>query len=593
MKRRVGLIIGVILIVLGASESYMLRGTNSPTALVGIGSIFVIVNIMGIMMDERKKELEKMQQTNSGNATKPKDRINRKDWIYIVLMVVLAVVLCRPVNRVRTEKGDYLVPVQLVENGETYTVQAIEGQVVIMLRQDAPLLLIRDILQDNDAWIISGMSDIRYYLVGVAPGKEEEFITNVRTYPEVDYVYPNAISELLSVQSHALDDFLEGDHGLLVQDMMNENSSDIYVHQHDVGAGGKSVSLSKVDREFWEVLNALENNESAVINMSFGPGLKEMTGLWKEPLWNFFTVTQAYKKDYKLRYVSEMHRLVKIAVRYNDKDFVVTKSSGNVGMKQMEQIIAQLKQTLSSEELNVFERHFILVSAKDDHKGDLGDYPNDVTDGTYDRALTKVDISDRSAHNSHLHGTSFSSPRAANYIIRASNKHDAKVTYVLDVARDVTKAAPDHLLTYELLDKALENASLSTTESSSQFVANSKQVTFDGVLKMYLVDSDLNSRVVSDYRETDGMNNALTFVITLPNKINIVPYLEPGEDDLISSPYQSAVMVLPQFTYSSREFAAQYANKRVRVSGNLYAPGGGWRNSTDVVMQMHSIELLN
>jgi len=119
-----------------------------------------------------------------------------------------------------------------------------------------------------------------------------------------------------------------------------------------------------------------------------------------------------------------------------------------------------------------------------------------------------------------------------------------------------------------------------------------KQATLEGVLRMCVVDNEGNVRTVSKYQETDCHRLCLVFVVELSKKLNVVPYLEDGEDDFISSPYQSGIMVVPQFSYSAKNFAAQYANKRVRVSGNLYAPGGGWRNATDVVMELKNIKQL-
>ena len=104
-----------------------------------------------------------------------------------------------------------------------------------------------------------------------------------------------------------------------------------------------------------------------------------------------------------------LKQLVKLSAYYDNKDFVVTKSSGNEGMKQLEQIVDELLQELSPAEKGILERHYILVSAKDDNKTD--DYPNDVSEGHYDKMVTKVDISDMTAQDLHWQGTSFSSPR--------------------------------------------------------------------------------------------------------------------------------------------------------------------------------------
>ena len=125
-------------------------------------------------------------------------------------------------------------------------------------------------------------------------------------------------------------------------------------------------------------------------------------------------------------------------------------------------------------------------------------------------------------------------------------------------------------------------------------VTNPKEIAIEGELKMYLLDAidEPYSQVVNQYRETNGTNNYLAFVVETDRSINVLPYLEDGEDDFIDGSVQSAFMVVPEFQYTGRSFAEKYANKRVRATGILYAPGAGWRNATSVVMSLKDIRVI-
>ncbi len=54
--RIIGLIISLALIIAGLSGSFVLKGTNSSTALVVIGLIFLIIDIIGIVRASKNNE---------------------------------------------------------------------------------------------------------------------------------------------------------------------------------------------------------------------------------------------------------------------------------------------------------------------------------------------------------------------------------------------------------------------------------------------------------------------------------------------------------------------------------------------------------
>jgi len=337
-----------------------------------------------------------------------------------------------------------IATVTLEENGVSYDVEAAEGQVIVIFEESVSHRKAVKILKNNNATIVAQIPDVQYYLVEVPAGKEAQFFSQLKKYPEIDYVYPNIIDEVCSVEPYVLDNFSCSDHGKRVMDMMGNSTLDFV--KIDLGIDKRHVSGD--EQALILSLANLRDDGSAVLNMSFGPSRSK----------NVFRKQEEIMKSYRKAYIEELKGYVDIAKRFDDKDFVIVKSTGNQGVKNLEDGIDELINLLDSEERAVFERHFILVSAKDDNKftNMAGDYPNDVSLGKYNKMVTKVDISDMTAQDAHWSGTSFSSPRAAGFITTVANSNNMKVTDVLEYVRKATKKAPDHILTQELLEKVIE-----------------------------------------------------------------------------------------------------------------------------------------
>lgn len=491
--------------------------------------------------------------------------------------------------------------VTLEKNGEYYEVYAAEGQVIVMFDESVPHDKAVKILRKNRAKVIAQMPDIQYYLVEVPVGKEGEFVSKMSRIIEVEYVFPNAYEKACSAVPYVFDNF-NVDHGDMVTSMVKGDFPLMNVNCIDIGRGKKYVDSHKSNRNFKSIVKALEENESAVINFSFGPALKQER---ERALWNDADVTTHNQSTYIYLYLSRLEEYVKIAKRFNNKDFVVTLSSGNEGMKSLEGLLVVLRSSLSQKEYAVLEHHFILVSAKDDNKE--CDYPNDVSSGHYDKMVTKVDISDKTAKSLDWQGTSFSSPRAAGYITAIANEYDMKVVDVLKYARKATEYHPEHLLEKEHVEEMIRNDLFEIQE-----------ITIDGVLNMYLLDNMGGPDVIYYYDEdgncigvdfedqpeypfmrkiisyqTPNEHEYLAFVLESDKLINVKKHLSKEEAEFQIEPLQSSFNLFPYFSYSDKDFAAKYANKHVRVKGSLYVPIGGWRCATTVTMNLLSIELLD
>ncbi|MBR3408492.1 MAG: hypothetical protein IKG86_06595 [Paludibacteraceae bacterium] len=54
--RIIGLLISIALIIMGLSGEYVLKGTESSTALVVVGVLFLIVDIIGIVRTKKNDD---------------------------------------------------------------------------------------------------------------------------------------------------------------------------------------------------------------------------------------------------------------------------------------------------------------------------------------------------------------------------------------------------------------------------------------------------------------------------------------------------------------------------------------------------------
>ena len=54
--RIIGLLISIALIIMGLSGEYVLKGTDSSTALVVVGFLFLLWEVFGLVRDKKKED---------------------------------------------------------------------------------------------------------------------------------------------------------------------------------------------------------------------------------------------------------------------------------------------------------------------------------------------------------------------------------------------------------------------------------------------------------------------------------------------------------------------------------------------------------
>lgn len=127
------------------------------------------------------------------------------------------------------------------------------------------------------------------------------------------------------------------------------------------------------------------------------------------------------------------------------------------------------------------------------------------------------------------------------------------------------------------------------------------QVTLEGTLSMYMVTRYGDSlQEIDHYRRTAKEGEYVAFILKTDEKLDMTQYLKGDElaplieyDETMQSEFLMVQDFESDKPFSGKDFAAQYANKRIRVTGTLFFPMGGWQNVTPVRMDFSKVELLD
>lgn len=578
---------------------------------------------------------------------KPQVTKRKKKWLWPTVAAVAAAVVAVIVGLVYDSSSDQAYPfereypdavtVELVDDeGVPYTVEAIEGQVCVWFNENVSFRDAKRSIKELGGTIVAQVPDFGYYLVEIPVNNVQEFITNINNVPGIERAFPNMISYACSANAYILDNYFPGmdqtdttPHGVKVQFALQEYGKNVSLRTFNIGQkNGKNtckedkLSTICINTEFFalDTISMLNNDGPIFINMSYGPALpKRETSDGKPEKYYWDSATKKEREKYQFFYINSIQKTIQNLKTLEGKDYIVVIAAGNEGVKFFnENIISYLRKNLHKKDLEIMDRHFLLVTADETNRVEkykyqmnrakikldeaifnnkeslekdwkikkdkyefYKTYSNEMEDGHYDPWVTKVDISDFEYKGKERAGTSYAAPRVVGILSSVANEKNITGVEVLELAREVTKR--DKVLTKEALLQA----------ANDKKTVSSKEVTIEGVLNMHLLDNNFNDNIIYQYQKTDWVNNYVAFVVSSNKSINVLPYLEEGDEELIDDEYQSSFMVVPEFKYNEKDFADKYANNRVRATGTLYVVGGGWRNATFVIMKLRSIELLD
>jgi hypothetical protein len=118
-----------------------------------------------------------------------------------------------------------------------------------------------------------------------------------------------------------------------------------------------------------------------------------------------------------------------------------------------------------------------------------------------------------------------------------------------------------------------------------------KKITLEGDLIMEIHEGTDYAERIYKYVETDWMTSIVAFIFLPDKTVDVSPYLVESDYDFIYDTFHNRFMA-QQTSYSGRQFAEKFANKRVRITGELYPAIAGWRNVTEVLLGVDKIEVI-
>ncbi len=384
---------------------------------------------------------------------------------------------------------DVVAVEMLGEDGTPFTIGAIEGQVCVWYKDGVSFNYVQNSIMSLGGIIVAQIPENCYCLVEVPANEVQVFLRKITKDSDVNRAYPNMVYYPCAVNNYILDNFnpyysrSDGDttpHGDIVQYALQEYAEGISLMPYNIGTSdGQYMNNKKyfengrfcpifgcTNSEVYAIKDISKNAGSGpiIINMSFGPALPERMINGKEVGYYWNNATDDEKQEYRERYLLFMKETIKNLEPLNGKDFVVVKSAGNSGVKTFDNdIIAYLRDHLSTKEKEVMDKHILLVAAGETERLHQ-DYSNEMESGHYDPWVTKTDISDFKFEGKKMRGTSFAAPRTAGILSSVANDMNLTGAEVLRLAREVTKH--DGELTEESLFKAVEDKKPSSNEYS-------------------------------------------------------------------------------------------------------------------------------
>jgi len=376
-----------------------------------------------------------------------------KHIVNLFLITSILIAIFSSCNKDFYSKNKY-PPIKIIshnENRRVYKVEAVSGHVIALFNKTiSHSQAVKDIKQLNGK-IISQIVNSRYYLIDTGAGNESEFINQLKKHPNINYVYFNAVEypRKIDPQTYVMDNFYIS-HGNEVKFALKECGLTTRINTYNVGIYGDEkgrMSWSEIDRDLISILGFHTKDTPAVINMSFGPGFIDD----KIRYWTDKEITDEVKNNYINQYKEGLKHILALTSNYKDKDFVIVKSAGNEGLKQLDtEILNNLEKEMTVDEIKILNEHFLLVGAVDSREPK---YSNDITKGKYNFLYGEVDISDLKKDNENLYGTSFAAPRVSCFISANVNKNNIKATEVLQIIKDITRKNPDKPITLENIEK--------------------------------------------------------------------------------------------------------------------------------------------
>ncbi|MDR1383769.1 MAG: S8/S53 family peptidase [Planctomycetaceae bacterium] len=418
-----------------------------------------------------------------------------------IFTVVLSVLFLSACGKVRENKniifdGKY-PPVKTIvytEDGTNYEIAAVVGHCLLFFSDETTQAQAQAAIERYGGKIIEQMPAFNYYLAQVAEGKENDFIAQMREEYSVEYVFLNTVNTFNS-EVYILDNFKDvvpemlTTHGNGVRRTFSKYSGNKN-HVHNINREiMNNVSAETKTGQYWQAFKVLitanslctdllniaqntDDNEITLINMSFGVPLQgKEHDLYRD-------VSEESRENYKKSYEKRLEKLAHCFNKMRGKgvsNFLVTKSSGNEGMYNLQNVI----NNLSNSNLRSLQKNMVLVNAYDT-KTDV--WHSNSTNAKHSLATT-VDVTPEP-----WSGTSFAAPKLLGYIDKIQAKYTMlNAQDMLQAVRNATPQSPRQPLSYETLER-----------EAKKIVDSKKQC------KQFLFVLDMTSEYSGEWDLSDG-----------------------------------------------------------------------------------------
>ena len=288
-------------------------------------------------------------------------------------------------------------------------------------------------------------------------------------------------------------------------------------------------------------------------------------------------------------YAEEVVHYATIASRCGKHNFIITKAMGNERVHNMDDAFMQVlkHRDMDSVKLKALKDHIVIVAAKDTRKEYPKEYSNRMRDGVKLEGINTIMV-DLSHLPVELSGTSAAAPLVAGWVAKAQFQNSGDAIKAINSATKVGELVSEQ--------EFRKTAKTITKESTQQLLNLTDEgsvggLSLEGVLKMYKLSSDGSVKLKTATHDLDYTEDYIAFVVETDRPIDVYPYLDESEREFLDNTMQSSFMIVSSQGCLKRKFAQNYAYKRVHITGHPYVPLAGWRNATDVVIDMNSIGL--
>lgn len=172
MKRVFGIIISVVIIGLGLSGQFVLKGTNSSTALVIAGVLFLVIEIIGAIRDNKRDDHEESLRAEVTDDAQMNSELKKTDTRHQALMI-------------NENDGEHDSPIIRLTDNNYYETIADNSNVVVcfcdLVNGTSKLLLplLHEFALDYKGNIVVGLYDV--YAEGCEQVRADNDITAIPT----------------------------------------------------------------------------------------------------------------------------------------------------------------------------------------------------------------------------------------------------------------------------------------------------------------------------------------------------------------------------------------------------------------------------